>query len=277
MSEQTEERHRTAVVQPESPPPPWSDVSLTVVVPTYNEADNLPTLVDALFALPLPNLRVLVVDDESPDGTGTLAEELAICHNDGPRPRMAVLHRGRKSGLGRAYVAGMTQALGEGTEFVAQMDADFSHCPDYLPRMLGVLLSTGAGVVVGSRYVEGGKLDRQWSWSRRILSRWANFYARTILSMRVRDITAGFKIWRSEVLRAINLKSIDSDGYVFQIEMNYLCKILGYTIVEVPIDFMDRRRGRSKMSMAVKIEAALQPFQLLWRHSRLRRSRASER
>jgi len=252
-------------------------VSLTVVVPTYNEADNLPTLVDALFALPLPNLRVLVVDDESPDGTGTLAEELAICHNDGPRPRMAVLHRGRKSGLGRAYVAGMTQALGEGTEFVAQMDADFSHCPDYLPRMLGVLLSTGAGVVVGSRYVEGGKLDRQWSWSRRILSRWANFYARTILSMRVRDITAGFKIWRSEVLRAINLKSIDSDGYVFQIEMNYLCKILGYTIVEVPIDFMDRRRGRSKMSMAVKIEAALQPFQLLWRHSRLRRSRASER
>ncbi|MGH8898425.1 MAG: polyprenol monophosphomannose synthase [Egibacteraceae bacterium] len=263
-------------MQPVSPPPPWSQVGLTVVVPTYNEADNLPTLVEALFALPLPNLRVLVVDDGSPDGTGSLAEELARRHNGKGRSRMTVLHQDRKAGLGRAYVAGMTQALDEGAEFVAQMDADLSHPPGCLPRMLGVLLSTGAGVVVGSRYVEGGRLDRKWSWSRRILSRWANFYARTILKMRVRDVTAGFKIWRSEVLEAIGLESINSGGYVFQIEMNYLCKKLGYAVVEMPIDFMERRSGRSKMSMAVKVEAALRPLELRWRHRHLQRIRTNE-
>ncbi|MGH8910091.1 MAG: polyprenol monophosphomannose synthase [Egibacteraceae bacterium] len=267
---------RQMTLRPEPPPPPWSEVRLTVVVPTYNEADNLPGIVEALFTLPLPNLRVLIVDDGSPDGTGLLAEELASRYNDRVQSRMAVLHRPRKAGLGRAYVAGMTRALREGAQFVAQMDADFSHSPCYVPRMLGVLLSTGAGVAIGSRYVEGGTLDRDWSWWRRILSWWANLYARTILRMRVRDITAGFKIWQADVLREIGLENIDSDGYVFQIEMNYLCKKLGHDIVEVPIDFRERRSGSSKMGMGVKVEAALRPLQLRLRHRHVRGNAADE-
>jgi dolichol-phosphate mannosyltransferase len=271
MLEQTDELlQRELTVQPTVLPLPWSEARLTVVVPTYNEAENLPGLVEALFSLPLRNLRVLIVDDGSPDGTGSLADSLARRYNDRAQSRMAVLHRPQKAGLGRAYVAGMTAALREGADFVAQMDADFSHCPSDIPRLLGVLCSTGAGVAIGSRYVEGGRLDKDWSWWRRILSWWANFYARAILKMRIRDVTAGFKLWQAEVLRAIDLERIDSDGYVFQIEMNYVCKKLGHDIVEVPIEFRERRSGRSKMSLRVKIEAALRPLQLRWRHRHVR-------
>lgn len=271
MSERTEQKlSREIELTLNALPPPWSRVPLTVVIPTYNEALNLPSLLQGLFSLPLPNLRIIVVDDASPDGTGELADQLAARYRIEQQRWMTVLHRPGKAGLGRAYVAGITRALEEGARFVAQMDADFSHPPGHLPQMLGVLLSTGAGVVLGSRYVEGGTLDREWSWPRRLLSWWANLYARVILNMRIRDITAGFKIWQAEALESIGLERINSDGYVFQIEMNYLCRKLGYDVVEVPIDFQERREGRSKMSLRVKVEAALRPFQLHWRYRHLR-------
>jgi dolichol-phosphate mannosyltransferase len=237
----------------------------TVVVPTYNEADNLPALVDALHELDEPGLRVLVVDDSSPDGTGRIAEDLGKRLRSDGEPFVRVLHRPAKQGLGRAYVAGMTRALEEGADFVVQMDADFSHEPNEIPKMLDALERTGAGVVIGSRYVPGGSLDPDWTRARRLLSEWANFYARTILRMDVRDITAGFKLWRREALLAIDLARITSDGYAFQIEMNWEIRRRGYDIVEIPIYFRERREGASKMSFHVQAEAAIRPFQLLLR------------
>ena len=240
-------------------------MTTTVVVPTYNEAENLPALVDALAALDLPDLRVLVVDDSSPDGTGRLAEELGERLRRGGEPFVRVLHRPQKQGLGRAYVAGMTRALEDGADFVVQMDADFSHEPTEIPKMLEALERTGAGVVIGSRYVPGGSLDPEWTRARRWLSQWANFYARTILHMDVRDITAGFKLWRRQALLAVDLARITSDGYAFQIEMNWEVRRRGYDIVEIPIYFRERREGASKMSFHVQAEAAIRPFQLLFR------------
>jgi dolichol-phosphate mannosyltransferase len=243
-------------------------VATTVVIPTYNEADNLPALVEALDALDLPDLRVLVVDDSSPDGTGRLAEELGERLRRGDEPFVRVLHRPQKQGLGRAYVAGMTRALEDGADFVVQMDADFSHEPAEIPKMLAELSRTGAGVVIGSRYVPGGSLDPEWTRTRRWLSQWANFYARTILRMDVRDITAGFKLWRRDALLAVDLARITSDGYAFQIEMNWEVRRRGYDIVEIPIYFRERREGASKMSFHVQAEAAIRPFQLLFRRRR---------
>ena len=240
-------------------------MATTVVIPTYNEAENLPALVDALDALDLPDLRVLVVDDSSPDGTGRLAEELGERLRRGGEPFVRVLHRPEKQGLGRAYVAGMTRALEEGADFIVQMDADFSHEPAEIPKMLEAMERTGAGVVIGSRYVPGGSLDPEWTRARRLLSVWANFYARTILRMDVRDITAGFKLWRREALLAVDLARITSDGYAFQIEMNWEVRRRGYDIVEIPIYFRERREGASKMSFHVQAEAAIRPFQLLLR------------
>ena len=240
-------------------------MATTVVIPTYNEAENLPALVEALDALDLPDLRVLVVDDSSPDGTGRLAEELGERLRRGNEPFVRVLHRPQKQGLGRAYVAGMTRALEDGADFVVQMDADFSHEPTEIPKMLAELERTGAGVVIGSRYVPGGSLDPDWTRTRRWLSQWANFYARTILRMDVRDITAGFKLWRREALLAVDLARITSDGYAFQIEMNWEVRRRGYEIVEIPIYFRERREGASKMSFHVQAEAAIRPFQLLFR------------
>jgi len=240
-------------------------MATTVVVPTYNEAENLPALVEALYALDLPDLRVLVVDDSSPDGTGRIAEELGERLRRGEEPFVRVLHRPQKQGLGRAYVAGMTRALEEGADFVVQMDADFSHEPTEIPKMLEAIERTGAGVVIGSRYVPGGSLDPDWTRARRLLSVWANLYARTILRMEVRDITAGFKLWRREALLAVDLAQITSDGYAFQIEMNWEVQRRGYEIVEIPIYFRERREGASKMSFHVQAEAAIRPFQLLLR------------
>jgi dolichol-phosphate mannosyltransferase len=240
-------------------------MATTVVIPTYNEAENLPALVEALDGLDLPDLRVLVVDDSSPDGTGRLAEELGERLRRGDEPLVRVLHRPQKQGLGRAYVAGMTRALEDGADFVVQMDADFSHEPAEIPKMLAALERTGAGVVIGSRYVPGGSLDPDWTRARRWLSQWANFYARTILRMKVRDITAGFKLWRREALLAVDLARITSDGYAFQIEMNWEVRRRGYEIVEIPIYFRERREGASKMSFHVQAEAAIRPFQLLLR------------
>ena len=256
--------------QPFSPqirlPSEWQQTQLTVVIPTYNEAENLAGISEALLELGLPGLRLLVVDDNSPDGTGQIADELAARFNRNGQTRMSVLHRKGKAGLGTAYVAGMTQAISEGTEFVMQMDADFSHSPEYIPAMLGVILSTGADVVIGSRYVPGGSLDEGWSWWRRFLSSWANLYSRTLLGIRVRDMTAGFKLWRRSTLLDIGLSSVHSNGYIFQVEMAYLCERLGFRIIEVPIHFEDRRIGQSKMDIPVKLESAWRVWELVWCH-----------
>jgi dolichol-phosphate mannosyltransferase len=240
-------------------PEPWRSAAVTVVLPTYNEAANLPVIAAELLALPLPGLSILVADDNSPDGTGTIADQLAERY--GP-DRMTVVHRPEKQGLGRAYVDGMTRAIAAGAEFVVQMDSDLSHAPKYLPQMLGTLLSTDADVVIGSRYVTGASLASEWSWHRRALSGFANAYVRALLRLGIRDVTAGFKIWRSSALRTIDVASIRSNGYSFQVEMNYRSVRHGLKIVELPIHFADRREGDSKMNMWVQLESALMPFAL---------------
>lgn len=257
-------------------PQEWKQTPVTVVIPTFNEAENVAAISEAILGLGLPGLRLLVVDDNSPDGTGQIADKVAARFNRNGTQRMGVLHRTGKGGLGTAYVAGMTQALAEGAEFVVQMDADFSHSPGYIPAMLGVILSTGADVIIGSRYVPGGSLDEGWSWWRRFLSSWANLYSRTLLGIRVRDMTAGFKLWRRSALLEIGLESIRSNGYIFQVEMAYLCERLGFRIIEIPIHFEDRRIGQSKMDIPVKLESAWRVWELVWRHrKRERRERAN--
>jgi dolichol-phosphate mannosyltransferase len=232
---------------------------VVVVVPTYNERENLPVLAGLLDALPVPNLHLLVVDDASPDGTGEVADKLAAEHPDS----VGVLHRTAKDGLGRAYIAGMTRALEEGADVVIQMDADLSHPAAVIPAMLDKLAATDAAVVLGSRYVAGGEVAEQWPWHRKALSAWANFYVNAILRLRVKDATAGFKAWRAETLRAIDLPSIHSNGYSFQVEMNYRTVRRGLRILEVPIRFEERVKGASKMSLAVQLESALTPWKLL--------------
>lgn len=240
-------------------PEPWRSAAVTVVLPTYQEADNIRLITDALLRLPLPNLRILVADDNSPDGTGRIAENLASERGD---DRIAVVHRPGKEGLGRAYVDGMTRALAAGAEYVVQMDADLSHGPEYLPGMLGTLLSTDADVVIGSRYVAGASVGDEWPWHRKLLSSFANTYVRTLLGLGIRDVTAGYKIWRASALRAITLPSVRSNGYSFQVEMNYRSVKRGLKIVEVPIHFSDRIEGQSKMSLRVQLESALIPFKI---------------
>ncbi len=239
--------------------------ALAVVVPTYNEADNLAEMVDTLFSLPLTNLRLVIVDDDSPDGTGALADKLAQRYNQ-IQTRMSVIHRPRKGGLGTAYVAGFQRALSDGAEFIVQMDADFSHSPSYILQMLGVVFATGMDVVIGSRYVPGGTLDENWSWWRGLLSKWANMYCRTVLKIRVRDMTAGFKLWQRRALQDIKLYTVRSNGYIFQVEMAYLSEKLGFHIIELPIHFEDRRVGQSKMNVSVKVESVWRVWELLWRH-----------
>ena len=239
--------------------------ALAVVLPTYNEALNLEEMVDTLFLLPLENLRLVIVDDDSPDGTGAIADKLAKRYNQ-VHTRISVIHRPRKSGLGTAYVAGFQRALSEGADFVVQMDADFSHSPTYILQMLGVVLATGMDVVIGSRYVPGGTLDENWSWWRSLLSKWANMYCRTVLKIRVRDMTAGFKLWQRSALQDIKLHTVRSNGYIFQVEMAYLSEKLGFHIIELPIHFEDRRVGQSKMNVSVKVESVWRVWELLWRH-----------
>jgi dolichol-phosphate mannosyltransferase len=231
-----------------------------VVIPTYNERDNLPKIVSKLEALQMPNLQVLVVDDDSPDGTGDLADKLA---QESPGT-IGVLHRTEKDGLGRAYVAGITRALNEGADIVIQMDADLSHPSETIPVMVQALATTDAAIVLGSRYVQGGSVAGDWGWHRKALSAWANFYVNTILRLRVKDATAGFKAWRAETLRKIDVSSIQSNGYAFQVEMNYRTVKHGMRIMEVPIRFEERAEGVSKMSLAVQLESALIPWKLLF-------------
>jgi dolichol-phosphate mannosyltransferase len=234
-----------------------------VVVPTYNEADNIASFTTALCALSVPGLNVLVVDDESPDGTGKIADGLAA-QND----RLHVMHRSGLRGLGRAYVDGFRWALDHDFDRIIQMDADFSHSPDYIPAMLEK--ANAYDVVVGSRYVPGGGHDKEWEAGRVFLSAWANFYARLILRMKVHDATAGFKCWTRQALETIQLDRVKSNGYVFQVEMAYLCQRLNLRVLELPIYFEDRRIGQSKMSIPVKLEAAWRTWQVGWRHRKVK-------
>jgi dolichol-phosphate mannosyltransferase len=249
-------------------PEEWGRLPLTVVMPTYNEAANLPRMVDIVMALPLQGLHLKIVDDSSPDGTGQLADQLAAKYNSGPRRRMSVLHRTEKDGLGRAYAAGMLAALDEGAEFVVQMDADGSHPAHIVPRMLMTAMATNAGFVVGSRYVDGGSLDEEWGRHRQLLSRFANRYARTVLDTKIRDITAGFNLWRAQTLRDVDLGSMDSAGYSYQVELKFLATRRGYAGVEIPIRFEERTEGVSKMNVATQIESALVPLRLRMRNRR---------
>ncbi|HID89942.1 MAG TPA: polyprenol monophosphomannose synthase [Anaerolineae bacterium] len=236
---------------------------VTVVIPTYNEVENVEPMAEALWGLGLPDLDILIVDDASPDGTGEVADRLAA----GNPGRLFVLHRTGLRGLGRAYIDGFRWALAHGADVVVQMDCDFSHDPNDVPRLIEHIPEYD--VVVGSRYTPGGRTEERWGIGRKILSWWANVYARMILGCRVRDITAGFKAWGREALERIDLESIRSQGYVFQVEMAYVSERLGYRILEVPIYFRDRRAGRSKMTLPVQIEAALRVWEVRWRHRHL--------
>lgn len=237
---------------------------LTVVIPTYNEAENLPTLTESLAQLELPGLRLLIIDDNSPDGTAELAERLA-----GQLPfELQLVRRPGKLGLGSAYLQGFRLALESGAQAVGQMDADLSHSPSYLPGFMEALEQCDA--VFGSRYVEGGSLDERWGIGRVFLSRFGNSYARVILGLEVRDTTGGFRIWRAEALSRIPLERIDSEGYVFQVEMAYLAQRLGLRIRELPIYFEDRRIGQSKMSFRIQLEAAVRVWLLPLTHRGLR-------
>jgi dolichol-phosphate mannosyltransferase len=242
-----------------------SKPNIMVVIPTYNEADNLATIAGELLALDLTGLEVLVVDDDSPDGTGDIADSLVERHPD----QIHVMHRSGVRGLGTAYVSGFRYALDQGASLIFQMDADFSHSPGYIPEMAAA--TEEYDVVIGSRYVSGGGTDDRWSWWRVFLSWWANLYARLILGVTVEDATAGFKCWRRETLEGIGLDRIRSNGYVFQVEMAYLTEKLGYRYLELPIYFEDRRIGQSKMTVPVKIEAALRTWLLRWRHRNAKR------
>ncbi len=238
-------------------------MKVTVVLPTYNEARNLRQMAEALWALPL-NLDILVVDDGSPDGTGALAEQLA-----GEQPgRISLLQRGAKLGLGTAYIAGFQLALERGADVVVQMDADFSHGPEYVPLLVDELAHND--LVVGSRYVPGGRLDPRWGQGRVWLSAWANLYARAILGIGVHDATAGFKAWRAGTLVGLGLDRIHSNGYVFQVECAYVAERLGYRAHEHPIYFEDRRIGQSKMNLSVKFESAWRVWQVRLRHHNLK-------
>jgi dolichol-phosphate mannosyltransferase len=225
----------------------------TVVVPTYNEAENIGQLIPRILAN--PRFRILVVDDGSPDGTGELVAELAA-----GEPRVALHRRSAKLGLGTAYVAGFRRALADGAEYIFEMDADFSHDPDYLPALLGAA-EAGADLALGSRYVKGGGTT-DWGLGRQLISRGGNLYAGVILGLPIADATGGFRCYRRRVLETIDLDRIRSNGYAFQVEMAYRTLRAGFTIREVPIIFPDRRVGRSKMSRRIVVEALINVWKL---------------
>ncbi|HRI49066.1 MAG TPA: polyprenol monophosphomannose synthase [Pseudomonadota bacterium] len=224
-----------------------------IIIPTYNERDNLTSLHTQIHDA-LPAADILVVDDNSPDGTGQLADSLAAKHS-----YLKVLHRAGKLGLGTAYIAGFRYAIEHGYDYVFEMDADFSHDPCYLPSLLGAAVE-GADVVIGSRRVPGGGTEN-WGLGRQLISSGGSLYARTILGLPIQDLTSGFKCFRRSVLEAIDLESVRSNGYSFQIEMTYRAIQRGFRVVEVPIVFVDRRAGQSKMSRSIFLEA----MGMVWR------------
>jgi dolichol-phosphate mannosyltransferase len=220
----------------------------TVCLPTYNERENLPRMIEALSLVLREGDRVLVIDDNSPDGTGEEADTLAAAH-----PFVDVLHRAEKEGLGRAYVAGFHRALADGAELVLEMDCDFSHDPKDVPRLIEAA-EGGADLVLGSRYVLGGG-TRNWGLLRRLISRGGSVYTALFLHMGVKDPTGGFKCFRRRVLEQLDLEAITPRGYAFQIETTYRVKQAGFEVVEIPITFVDREVGQSKMSRSVVLEA----------------------
>ena len=223
-----------------------SEPRTLICLPTYDERDNLAPMVAAVHAV-VPHVELLVIDDNSPDGTGRIADGLAAAD-----PRVHVLHRKGKEGLGKAYLAGFAWALERGYQLVLEMDCDFSHDPRHLPAMLAAARTHD--LVLGSRYVPGGGTVN-WGLGRRLISRGGSLYARTILGLPQRDLTGGFKCFRREVLEAIDLPSVECAGYAFQIELTYRAARRGFRIAEVPITFADRRIGHSKMSRRIVLEA----------------------
>lgn len=237
---------------------------IVVVIPTYNEAENLPKLVTALLAIPL-DLGILVVDDNSPDGTGRIADDLAASN---PK-QVQVMHRMGKLGLSSAYLQAFRILIGTNVDAICQMDADFSHDPAALTGMAKRLET--CDLVLGSRYVLGGSTDIHWPFWRKALSAWGNFYARSILRMPLRDVTGGYRLWRRETLQAMPLDRVKASGYIFLVEMAYLAWCLQFKIGEVPIYFADRHWGKSKMSFKIQAEAAFKVWQVLWDYRDLRR------
>jgi dolichol-phosphate mannosyltransferase len=227
-----------------------------VILPTYNERDNLPVLIEALMRQ--PNVRVMVVDDQSPDGTGAVADELARAHPG----RIEVMHRTGVRGLGRSYIDGIAQGVHQPVDLICQMDADLSHDPRHLPAMIAA--TAHADVVIGSRYVPGGAVQN-WPLRRRLLSRLANVYIRLITRLGPGDCTSGYRCWRREALAAMPLDRFFSDGYSFLVEMLFVASGQGARIAEVPITFIERRLGESKLSRAVLLESALTPWRLVAR------------
>jgi dolichol-phosphate mannosyltransferase len=232
----------------------------TVVMPTYNEADNVVQIVAELMTLRVDGLDILIIDDNSPDGTGQLADDLAEHYAD----RVQVIHRQAKLGLGTAYVTGFRQALDSGADYVIQMDADFSHSPSYVPALLEK--TRECDVVIGSRYVPDGRVDERWSPWRRFLSWGGNAYARLITGLRIHDATGGFRCFRRNALLSLDLDRIRSEGYAFQIEVAYACQTKGLRMGEIPIYFEDRSMGLSKMSWRIVLEAMWRVWQMRWRY-----------
>jgi dolichol-phosphate mannosyltransferase len=228
-----------------------------VVLPTYNERENLDAIAAAILEA-LPGATLLVVDDSSPDGTGDLADALAAAD-----PRVRVRHRAAKQGLGRAYLDGFGVALGGGAATVIQMDADWSHDPAVLPALLAPIVEERADLVIGSRYTTGGGVE-DWGFFRRLISRGGSTFARIVLQLGPHDLTGGFKAWRSTTLSALPFDGVRAGGYVFQIEMTYRASRLGARVVEVPITFRDRRLGMSKMSRRIIVEALFVVLGLRW-------------
>ncbi|MGZ3649596.1 MAG: polyprenol monophosphomannose synthase [Bdellovibrionota bacterium] len=228
-----------------------------IVIPTYNEIQNLKGLTESVFQVVdskahlygVKEVNVLIVDDNSPDGTGKLADEIAK-----KEPRLSVLHRNEKNGLGKAYVAGFAWALDRGYDAICEMDADFSHNPQYLPEFWRLLKDHD--VVMGSRYVDGGGV-RNWGITRQVISRGGSVYARAILGMPVNDMTGGYNAWRRKVLEAVDISTLRSEGYAFQIELKWRAWKKGFKLIEFPILFEDRTRGKSKMSKRIIVEAMM--------------------
>ena len=227
---------------------PAVNPSVWIIIPTYNERDNVGPITDAVLGA-VPGAHVLIVDDGSPDGTGELADEMAARN-----PAIAVLHRQAKQGLGKAYVAAFKHLIGLDADLIVQMDADFSHPVRFLPSLLEPLRTGSTDMVLGSRYVKGGHIPR-WNILRRIVSRGGSIFAGVVLLMPYKDLTGGFKAWNSNVLRQIDLDRLHAGGYAFQIETTFRARLAGALIVEVPITFEERRVGTSKMSINIFAEA----------------------
>lgn len=232
---------------------------VAIVIPTFNESENIPVVVSHILALKIPNTIIIVVDDASPDGTSDIVKTLP------PQPNVQIelLQRSKKMGLGTAYIAGFEKALEKNADYILQMDADLSHNPRYIPIMLEKL--SGTDIVIGSRYISGGEVDQSWGVVRKFLSSIGNISIRIIGQLKVKDTTSGFKAFRSEVLNSLDLTQFRCKGFSFQVEMAQACQQLGYRVTEHPISFVDRQKGRSKMSFSIVFEAICYLIAMRWR------------